>query len=187
MAWIELAGRSIGLILLASAIAKLIRPDYFLRRLGEYSFVPGALAVPLGFCAILGEAVVSVVLLTGVAATAGFIAAAALFAIFAAASWLELRAGSAAGGSGIDCGCLGGVLPLRLGRAAMMLNLGVCLVAVACAIASVGVSGVSDDEVGTGMLWALAALLAASYWIAQFAFAVVGRMRTALEAQRRPA
>ncbi len=182
MAWIDLAERSVGLILAASALAKLTRPGFFFGRLSEYDFVPTSLAKPLGACAIAAEAGTSALLLSGAADAVGFFAAAVLFALFGGVAWLELRQEEASGAvGGVDCGCLGGVLPLRLGRATMVLNLGICVVCVTCAIASGIVTG--GGGTGAAMLWALAALLAVSYWITQFAFAVIGRMRAALDGQ----
>lgn len=182
MAWIELVERSVGLILAASALAKISRPGFFVARLADYAFVPSSSAWPLGLCAIAGEAATSALLLGGIADPLGLFAAAALFLAFAAVAWLVLRAeDSARRGSGADCGCLGEVLPLRLGRATMSLNLCICAICLVCGVASAIVS--KADDLPTATLWGMAALLAAGYWISQFAFAVLGRMRIALDGQ----
>jgi hypothetical protein len=184
MAWIEIVSLSVGLILALSAMAKAVRPSYFIGRLAEYEFIPPRLAGIAGGVAIGAEGVISVLLLADLMREAALVAASILLAIFSTAAWLESRS-SAAGSSanGIDCGCLGGVLPLRLGRATMGVNLGVCAACIAAAVASFVGAGQDSGEVPAVLLWAFAAALAATFWISQFAFSVLARMRAALDEQ----
>jgi hypothetical protein len=107
-------------------------------------------------------------------------AAGLVFAAFSGVAWLELRASGES--HGIDCGCLGGVLPLRFGKATVGLNLAVCAACVASAVALL--AGVSENGELPGILvWAWGAALAALFWISQFAAAVLARMRAALDEQ----
>lgn len=180
MAWIEVTAVSVGLILAASAVAKAIRPSYFVNRVAEYRYVSPGLAKLVGVLAILVEGSLSVFLLADIHRDVSLAAAGLLFAAFSGVAWLELRANGT--DKGIDCGCLGGVLPLRFGKATVGLNLAVCAACAAGAIALL--AGVSESSELPGVLvWAWGGALAAMFWISQFAFAVLARMRAALDEQ----
>ncbi len=180
MAWIEVTALSVGLILAASAAAKAVRPSYFVNRVAEYRYVSPGLAKVVGGLAILVEGVLSTFLLADVQRDISLAAAGLLFAIFSGVAWLELRASGT--GGGIDCGCLGGVLPLRFGKATVGLNLVVCAACAAGAIALL--AGVSESSGLPGVLaWAWGGALAAMFWISQFAAAVLARMKAALDEQ----
>lgn len=90
----------LGLLLASTGLAKLADARRFRSAVADYRILPSALVPPVARLVPAVEVAAAAALLTGVAETAGLVAAGAAFLVFAAAMAVTLARGRA-----IDCGC----------------------------------------------------------------------------------
>ena len=174
MTWVRLIELAVALILAPAALSKATDVRGFMVAVRRFEVVPFGLAPSVAVGTIAVEAIVSVALLAQLAETASLTAAALLFAGFGGVAWLEAR-GRESDDPVPECGCLGGLLRLRMGRGSALLNLAVATVCAGAAVAAASQTA-GDLALGTAGLAALAALLAGTYWLAHFALSVVATM-----------
>jgi hypothetical protein len=169
---LRLAALVVGLVLLASFVAKMRRPSRFIDAVRGLLVVPKELARPVSFLVIAAEAATSALLLVGNRQAIGFRLASLLFTMFAVAELISVRAE----GTGIDCGCLGELLRLRTSRVSIAVNAGVGGVCfVSALMLSLNLSTASS--VGEGFkekmaMWLVGSLGAFAYWLALYAGSV---------------
>jgi hypothetical protein len=165
---------TVALILAPAALSKAADAKGFVMAVRRFEVVPLRLAPGVAVGTIAVEAIVSIALFARLAETASLVASALLFAAFGCVAWLEAR-GRESDDPIPECGCLGGVLRLRMGRGSALLNL---VVGAMCAGAAVAAASetTGDLALGTASLVGLAVLLAGTYWLAHFALSVVATM-----------
>jgi hypothetical protein len=173
----EVVRAALAFLLLSACIAKIkTGPSRFADAVAKYDVIPKALVRPASFSLLAVECALGSLLLWNVRPQLALLASAALFLSFVVIAALAVSRNE----SGIECGCLGSLLPLRLGRAAVTLNSVVAVAAVVTSFA-LGGNGVlvvfpsSDGSQAFSMqvVWALAILLAAAYWLSAYAFSVL--------------
>lgn len=110
---------AIGGAFATSVVPKLRDPRHFAATVAAYEILPRRLAPAGARLVIAAEAAVAVLLLSGLAFGGGVALALGLLALFAAATWTNLRRGRA-----IECGCFGGsgevISPRSLARIAIL-------------------------------------------------------------------
>ena len=160
---------TLGLLLAASATAKLLRFQGFLDSLRAYHLLPQLLIRPTAILVVIAETVVAAALLVGLIVEVALAAAALMFTVFSAVVGLTMiRRG------GVDCGCLGGFVKLRMGWASVAMN---AAFAIAALIGAVLFSGELSGRATIGavtwfVLWASGASLALGYWLTAYAESV---------------
>jgi hypothetical protein len=176
--WVRLLELAVGLVLAMAAVSKLARLDAFAAALRTYRMTPEGHARSLALAAVAAEGVVGVALLSQRLPVLALAAAACLFAWFAVVGWVESRAPER--GSRADCGCLGGVVRLRVGRVTIAVNAGIAVASAGAAVvaATAGTATATGTEVA--VLWAAGLLFAALYWTASYAMTVVATMEEAV-------
>jgi hypothetical protein len=186
MAWAELIELTIGFILAIAALSKLLRLASFRAAVRAYRIVPTGVAGVLPPFLVTSEAVVATLLLLRLAPLPALASASALFLGFAAAVAVQESGASDEQPARSDCGCLGGLVRLRLGRVSVFLNLVLALAAAAAAAAVAASGGNSlsvgmEGPLGGAVLWLCALLLALMYWLATYAVSVAILMDETLE------
>jgi hypothetical protein len=174
MTWVRLIELAVALILAPAALSKALDVKRFVTALRRLDVVPSSLSVVVALATIGVEIALAALLVAGVADVPTLIAAALLFAAFAGIAWLE--ASRREGDEPMpECGCLGGVLRLRMGKGSASLNL---LVAFAAAGAAIGAAANPGGAVELALadLVLLATLVAGIYWLAHYALSVVSAM-----------
>jgi hypothetical protein len=169
MEWAVLVRLTVGLVFLGSSVAKLLRPSVLTRSLQAYPMIPGAAARPLAVLLTVTEAAIAIGLLGGVQPQVALLGSGILLVLFAVVTAMTLRRRGP-----LDCGCLGGVVKLRLGWMSVVSNvlLGVLALA-AAALAGDFVAGEGALAAQSWVvLWGSALLLAATYWLVAYAQSV---------------
>jgi hypothetical protein len=168
--WAALVRLTVALIFVSSATAKLARPRAFAASVRDYELLPAPIAGPAAGVTVFLEAATAFMLLSGVGVEIGLALAGMLLILFAAVLARALRQDR-----GVDCGCLGSFVPLRLGWSSMVVNLALAGLALgAIAEPTLGVPFPADPPpaVTVVVLWLAAVLLAATYWLAAYARSV---------------
>jgi hypothetical protein len=176
MTWVRLIELSVALILAPAALSKAVDGRGFATAVRRFDVVPSGLATIVALGTVGVEIALSLLLAAGLAEAPALAVAALLFAAFSGVAWLEVSR-QEADEPIPECGCLGGVLRLRMGRGSALLNL---LVAAVCAGAAIAaVAGNVDDgalSLNAVELVLLAVPLAAVYWLAHYALSVIATM-----------
>lgn len=180
MTWIRLIELAGALILAPAALSKVMDVRGFANAIRNLNVLPSSLSMIVALGTIGAEIVLALLLIAGLVEVPALAAAALLFMSFSGIAWLEV--GRREGDETIpECGCLGGVLRLRMGWGSAMLNL---FVAGICAGAAIAVSfSAAADAVlalSTASLALLAVPLAGTYWLAHFALSVVSTMEISM-------
>lgn len=174
--WIEL---SVALILAPAALSKAGDVRGFAAAIRRLGAMPQSQATLLAGCVIGAEIVLSSLLAVGSAEELALAGAAVLFAAFSGIAWLQ--EGKRRGGGPIpECGCLGGVLKLRIGRGSAILNLLVAFTCGGAAFAAMNSGDQTSLSLGIGSLVLMAALVAATYWLAQYAMSVMSAVDSSM-------
>ena len=168
MEWAVLVRLTVGLVFLGSSVAKLLRPSVLTRSLQAYPMIPGAAARPLAVLLTVAEGAIAIGLLAGVQPQVALLGAGILLALFAVVTAMTLRRKGP-----VDCGCLGGIVKLRLGWMSVASNVLLSVLALAAA-------ALAGDFLAEGalapqswvVLWGSASLLAAAYWLVAYAQSV---------------
>jgi hypothetical protein len=169
MEWAVLVRLTVAFVFLGSSVAKLLRPSVLTRSLQAYPMIPGAAARPLAVLLTVTEAAIAIGLLAGVQPQLALLGAGILLALFAVVTAMTLRRRGP-----LDCGCLGGVVKLRLGWMSVVSNVLLGVLAVA-AVAVAGDFVAAERALGLQswvVLWGSALLLAATYWLVAYAQSV---------------
>jgi small-conductance mechanosensitive channel len=180
MAWAKLVELTVGVILVMAAASKAARLSSFATALSSYRLVPSGKARALAPVAVGVEAVVGFLLLTQHLAAWTLAGAGLLFVTFVVVGVIEVLHADGAEPRA-DCGCLGGVVRLRVGRATIAINV---LIAGAC-FSSAAAFVLTDPDaasaqlarVASGAVWVAAISLAALYWLSSYAVSVIAVMR----------
>lgn len=176
MTWVRLIELSVVLILAPAALSKAVDVRGFATAVRRFDIVPSGFATIVALGTVGVEIALSLMLAAGRAEAAALAAAALLFAVFGGVAWLEVSR-QRADESIPECGCLGGVLKLRMGRGSALLNL---LVAAVCAGAAIAAAAGNVDEGALALdafeLILLAVPFAAVYWLAHYALSVIATM-----------
>lgn len=161
--------RSLGLILLSAALAKLAAPSESAAALVEHRMATKRTAQLVSALEIVGEIALGGALLVGFRVADGLRLAGFAFLVFAVLMAHALRRSDSAP----RCGCLGKVLEIRAQRSSVITNSSI-------AVAAFVVSPFAEEpltSVGTAVpLWAAASLLAVLYWLAAYAWTVSSRI-----------
>ena len=167
---------TVALVLLVAAAGKVRNPGAFVDAVRKYELLPDRTASATAYVVIAAEASLGVALLLGVAARAALIGATALLLVFAAASGSALVRRKR-----LECGCLGSTGRLRVGWTSIAGNLVLAAGALASSTqpavepafpAETAQLAIED----TAVLWALAMLLAGTYWLVLYAESVAVRL-----------
>lgn len=179
MAWARLIEVAAGTILILAAASKVARIGAFTDALRGYRLVPEGRAATLAPLVIGVEGLVGAALLSQRAASWALLAAGCLFSTFAIVGLIEARSHEGAAPRS-ECGCLGGVVRLRIGRATIAMN---AIVASSCLVSSAAFALTSDSlarvelqRVDAGLIWPAALLIAGLYWLASYAVSVIAAM-----------
>lgn len=174
MTWMRLIELAVALILAPAALSKALDVKGFVIAVRRLDVLPSNLSVVAAFTTIGIEIALAVLLVAGVADVFTLTAAALLFAAFAGVALLE--SSRREGNEPMpECGCLGGVLRLRMGKGSAALNLLVACAATTAAISAAANPG-GDVELALADLIFLATLVAGVYWLAHYALSVVSAM-----------
>lgn len=169
MEWAVLVRLTVGFVFLGSSVAKLLRPSALTRSLQAYPMIPGAAARPLAVLLTVAEGAIAIGLLAGVQPQVALLGAGTLLALFAVVTAMTVRRKGP-----LDCGCLGGMVKLRLGWMSVVSNVLLGVLAVA-AVAVAGDFVAAEGALGLQswvVLWGSASLLAATYWLVAYAQSV---------------
>jgi Methylamine utilisation protein MauE len=149
----------LGLVLLAAAAPKLRDPARFRAALAGYALLPPRAESPAAAALVAAEVAAGAALLAPGSGPAPALAAAALFALYAAA----IAANLARGRRDVDCGCGGPASRRPLGEGLVARNAALVLAAAAAALpASLRATVWIDAASGVGGALALALLYAAA-------------------------
>lgn len=176
MTWVRLIELTVALILAPAALSKAMDVRGFALAVRRFDVVPASLSTAAAMGTIGVEVMLALLLFAGLTELPALAGAALLFAFFSGIGWLEVSRRQT-DQPPPECGCLGGVLRLRIGRGSATLNL---LAACICAGAAVAVAASSSDDSALSLsvlsLALLATPLAGTYWLAQYALSVVSTM-----------
>jgi hypothetical protein len=169
MEWAVLVRLTVGFVFLGSSAAKLVRPSALTRSLQAYPMIPGAAARPLAVLLTVAEGAIAIGLLGGVQPQVALLGAGILLALFAVVTAMTVRRKGP-----LDCGCLGGMVKLRLGWMSVVSNM--LLSVLALAAAALAGDFVAAEGVLAPQSWVVlggsASLLAATYWLVAYAQSV---------------
>lgn len=165
---------SVGLILLSAAVSKGVRFPAFANSLNAYRLFPPFLVSPIAGALIVAESVTSAGLLLGLYLAWALTGAAILFALFASVTAVTLgRHGFS------DCGCLGGLVRLRIGWVSVGLNALISVTAVL--VASLGdPTNRTQSAEGLFVVWGSGVLVCMCYWLTAYAQSVTHLVNEAL-------
>jgi hypothetical protein len=169
MEWAVLVRLTVGFVFLGSSVAKLLRPSVLTRSLQAYPMIPGAVARPLAVVLTVAEGAIAIGLLAGVQPQVALLGSGILLALFAVVTAMTVRRKGP-----LDCGCLGGMVKLRLGWMSVVNNVLLSVLAVA-AVAFAGDFVAAEGALAPQswvVLWGSASLLAATYWLVAYAQSV---------------
>jgi hypothetical protein len=180
--WVTLIRLTVGVIFLFSAVGKIVRPSVFFQAVHDHRLLPAAAVRPTAVVLIAAEAAVATILLANFQAGPALLGAALLLTLFASVSAITIRRQGAS-----ECGCLGGLVKLRLG---WLSTSATALLAVAALVAGIqavlgGPSLVTppSDRGDALILWACASLLAATYWLGTYAQSVLHLIEESIAAE----
>lgn len=156
----------VGSILITASLAKLLSPSTFTRSLENYKVVPQSL-IKLIAPTVIGLELTIGTLLVVDRSPASAVAGGLLFVLFAAFTARALAANKSAS---IECGCIGSVAKLRVGR---MYVLATVVLGCVLAASSVVETEVPLHSVESIMVGAVAVLAAAAYWLLVYAISVL--------------
>jgi methylamine utilization protein MauE len=166
--WAALVRAGVVVLLGTAALAKARHFHRFVDALGGYAIVPARVLPVAAAAVVAAEAALSAVLIAGVAVRGALVASAGLLLAFAAAVAVTLRRRQS-----LECGCLGGVLELRMDGFAVIANVGIAIAAVAASTAPVAALPLPADADGeTGLVlvaWMGGVALVISYWLVVYA------------------
>jgi putative oxidoreductase len=163
MEWAALIRLTIGLVFAIAAVAKWARPGAAVSAVRGYGLLPERLVRPVALVLPAAESVLAVALLGGLAPRAALVGAAVLLTFFGGlVAWTTAR------GRQVNCGCLGSVVDLRLGRLSIAMN----LVLAGGAVAAATQPALSAGADAWLVLYLSGALLAVLYWLATYARSV---------------
>ena len=161
MHWATLFRLSIAIIFCVSAIAKTLRFRKFAQAVEAHPIVKSSRrATPLAAVVVATEVVITVALFSGVYTRGALLLSAGLLTTFALSTAFMLRAK----GEPSDCGCLGGLVALRLTGISVSLN--VVFACLSGLTAAIGADG------GNAVDWGGALLVAFLYWLILYARSV---------------
>lgn len=184
MAWARLVELAVGFILLMASVSKAARIPAFVGALQTYRLVKASWATSLARAAVAVEGLLGVLLLSQLLSAWALAGAGCLFVAFAVIGWVESLDGARAEPRA-DCGCLGGVVRLRVGRTTVVMNVAVATACFASAVAFAVTDPATADarlgQVAPASLWPAALSVAALYWLASYGVSVVAVMNDAVE------
>jgi hypothetical protein len=172
MEWAALIRLTIGMILAIAALGKWARPGAAIGAIRGYRLLPERLVRPAAFVLLFAESALAVALLGGVAQHAALAGAAVLLVFFSGlVGWTTARDRQ------VNCGCLGSVVDLRLGRLSIAMNLALAGGGVAAATQPALRSAGADAWL---VLYLSGSLLAALYWLTTYARSVAAALNESL-------
>ena len=160
---------ALALVLLTAAAAKGSHVAEFRKALARYEILPRASLGAVAPAAIAAETLLGVWLLTDIAAATALAAAAVMFAVFGV-----VAATSRYRDKRIDCGCLGGVIRLRLDWHVAVADV---IAALAAALAATHAAASGTELAGYGrsasiMVGMSGILLAVTFWLVMYGLSV---------------
>jgi hypothetical protein len=183
MVWARVLEVSAGVILLMAAASKGMRMSAFVRALGTYRLVTEVWAAPLGRATVVVEGLLGALLISERLPALALAGASVLFAAFATVGWIEARDAEHAGPRA-DCGCLGGVVRLRVGRVTVAMNVAVAAACLAATAAFAFADTATVDGELAASVWAAALPVAALYWMTSYAVSVIAMMHDDVDVPR---
>lgn len=177
MEWVALVELTAGLILVIAFFAKLRDLAKFREAIRSYQLLPDVLTAPAAGIVLGGEGVLGVLLILGIALPVSLLASAALFVVFALAVTLAHARNPK---SEVECGCLGNLAQLRMGRLSIVLNVAVAASCLAASLSRFALDGSVrftvyarfDSAEASFVQPALAVILAFLYWLTIYAISV---------------
>lgn len=171
MEWAALTRAALAVLLTGAAVAKLVRFEQFVDALRGYVLAPEATRAA-GMAVVATEALLAVALFAGWKPDLALRASSVLLMVFAAAVAVNVTRHNTT-----DCGCLGGIVRLRLGWGSVVLNTILGAVALAAsfenALAMPLPADGGDTSAGTLLvIWTLAPLLVVVYWLTLYSLTV---------------
>ena len=168
MEWAALVRAAVAVLLGTAALAKARHFATFLDALRGYAIVPQRLLPAAAAAVIAAEAVCAAALIAGVAVPVALVSSAALLLAFAAAVAVTLRRRRP-----LECGCLGGVLEVRMDAFAVIANTGIALAAIAASTAPVAAlplpAGAEAQDGLALVAWMGGTALVITYWLVVYA------------------
>lgn len=168
--WISIGRLTLAAILAPAFLGKVVGLRHFVASVQKYG-VPSVLARPTALMVATIEGVLTGLLLTGWALPFALGGCALLFTAFAIVTGLTLLQN----GRLTECGCLGKIGRLTLGRASAILNIALAGTALVSLIA-VTRSSSNASSSPSFWIWLLGSVLACTYWLVVYAFSVLRQM-----------
>jgi hypothetical protein len=177
--WVRLIEFAVALILVPAALSKAVDVKGFTLAVRRFEILPSSLSRAVALGTIGAEIALALLLITGLAQVQALVVATLLFAAFSAIAWVEVSRREA-DEPVAECGCLGGVLRLRMSRGSATLNLFVSCLCVGAAMAVASGAGGDALSLSEASLALLAVPLACTYWLTHYALSVIATMEISM-------